>query len=140
MEETRVSQLQMDPQMNIEQEHMVPYPDPDERGPSYPPTPDERPPYSSGERSSYLNPEQPETPSGAFRTSLSQKPESSRGRNRKQKLVGPAKEFENARGNMATNVSRRRTTIKATQQYQDATEEHQRFLLEEAKHQIEEEL
>lgn len=141
MEEARLRQLQMDPQMDIEQEHRNPYPDPDKREPSYPPTPDERPPYSnSEERSSYPNPEVPETPSGVFRTSLSQNPESVRTRNRKHKLVGPAKEYENARGNMATNVSRRRTAIKGTEEYQEATEDHRRFLLEEARHQVEEEL
>lgn len=128
---------QMDPQMDIEQEHRNPYPDPDEREPSYPPTPDERAPYANAEgRSSYPDPEQPETPSGVFRVSLSQHPELI-GTNRKQRLAGPLKEYEKARANMATNVSRRKTAIRATQQYQDATDEHKRSLLADARNQIE---
>jgi hypothetical protein len=130
MEIAQLSQLQMDPRMEIDPEHRNPYPDPEQREPSYP-SPEQRNPYP--------DPEQPETPSGVFRP-LSQNPESVRVRTRKQNLVGPAKEFENARGNMATTISRRRTAIKNTEQYQDATEEHKTFLLQEARDAVETEL
>lgn len=144
MEIARLSQLQsaMDPRMDdarmdIEPEHRNPYPDPDQREASYP-SPEQRS-YNDQDHQ-----EDPETPSGVFRPDggpqLSQNREAVRVRQRKQALVGPAKEFENARGNMATAISRRRTALKATDQYANATEEHKLYLLQEARDAVEQEL